>query len=120
MGEVKRFFEQDAYVNRPDEVKAYVSWALQPDGPAFHEAPTPSTCTFKRDHQEYIVSPHSSSSVDSQSLALAPKRHVSITYHEQCRKGLSPSSKGLGSGSANQRLKSAEGALWSSSRFCMF
>jgi hypothetical protein len=94
---VKSFFEQDAYVNHPDQVKAYVSWALQPDGPAFHEAPTPITCNFKRDHQEYIVSPHSSSSAGSQPLALAPKRHISITYHEQCCKALSPSSKGLDS-----------------------
>jgi hypothetical protein len=68
MREVKSFFEQDAYVNHPEQVKAYVRWALQPDGPAFHEAPTPITCNFKRDHQEYIVSPHSSSHADSQPL----------------------------------------------------
>ena len=119
MGEVKSFFEQDAYVNRPDQVKAYVSWALQPDGPAFHETPTPSTCTFKRDHQEYIVSPHFDSSADSQPVALAPKRHISTTYHEQRCKALSPSSQGVGSGSANQRLKSTKGTLWASARFCM-
>jgi hypothetical protein len=119
MGEVKSFFEQDAYVNHSDRVKAYVSWALRPDGPAFHETPTPITCTFKRDHQEYIVSPLSVSSADSKPLALAPRRHISITDHEQSREALSPSSKRLGSGSANQRLKSTKGTLWASSRFCM-
>ncbi len=117
---MKSFFEQDAYANDPDEIKAYVGWALQPDGPAFHEAPTPITCTFNRDHQGYIVSPHSGSSADSQPLALAPKRDISITYHEQCRKALSPSSKGLGFGSADQLLKSTEGTLCASARFCMF
>ena len=50
---MKSFFEQDAYVDQPEQVKAYVNWALQPDGPAFHETPTPITCTFKRDHKEY-------------------------------------------------------------------
>ena len=116
MREVKTFFEQDAYVNHPEQVRAYVSWVLQPDGPAFHETPT---CNFKCDHQEYIVSPHSSSHADSQPLALAPKRHISITHHEQCRKALSPSSKGLGSWSANQCLATAEGTLWASARFRM-
>ena len=119
MGEVKSFFEQDAYVNHSDQVKAYISWALRPDGPAFHKTPTPITCTFKSDHQEYIVNPLSISSADSKPLALAPRRHISITDHEQSCKALSPSSKRISSGSANQRLKSTEGTLWASTHFCI-
>ena len=53
--EVKNFFEQDTYVNHPDQIEGYVRWALQPDGPAYHETPTPITCKLERSHQEYIV-----------------------------------------------------------------
>lgn len=56
MREVKIFFEQDTYVNHLTQVEGYVRWALQPDGPAYHETPTPITCKFERSHQEYIVS----------------------------------------------------------------
>ena len=56
MREVKDFLEQDTYLHHPEKVKGYVRWALQPDGPAYHEAPTPITCTVERSHQEYIVS----------------------------------------------------------------
>ena len=55
MKEVNNFFEQDTYVNHPDQIESYVGWALQPDGPAYHEAPTPITCKFERSHQDYIV-----------------------------------------------------------------
>jgi len=56
MEDVKLFFEQPRYANCPDEVKRYARWALLPDGPAFHETPTPMTCNVERDHENYIVS----------------------------------------------------------------
>lgn len=56
MEDVKQFFEQPQYANRPDDVKGYARWALLPDGPAFHETPTPITCEVDRDHKNYIVS----------------------------------------------------------------
>jgi hypothetical protein len=42
-------------VNHPDQIEGYVRWALHPDGPAYHEAPTPITCKWERSYQEYIV-----------------------------------------------------------------
>jgi len=56
MREVEDFFEQETYLHRPEKVKDYVRWALQPDGPAYYEAPTPITCTVERSHPDYIVS----------------------------------------------------------------
>jgi hypothetical protein len=119
MREVKNFFEQDAYMHRPDQVADYVRWALQPDGPAYHEAPTPITCKFERSHQEYIVSvvPVLMLTKIVHTLALAPERHISITFHYRGCKALSPSSKGLSSRSANQCVKSTKGTLWASACF---
>lgn len=99
MREVKNFFEQETYVNHPTQVEGYVRWALQPDGPAYHEVPTPITCKFERSHQEYIVSviPMPVLTKISQSLSLAPERHISITLHKQGCEALSSSSRGLGS-----------------------
>ena len=56
MQEVTRFFEQPQYATHPDRVKAYATWALQPDGPAFREIPTPISCKVERSHKDYIVS----------------------------------------------------------------
>lgn len=55
MDEVKAFFEQPQYANQAELISAYASWALLPDGPAFHEIPTPITCKVGRDHADYIV-----------------------------------------------------------------
>jgi hypothetical protein len=55
MEDVKQFFEQPQYEN-PVDVKGYATWALLPDGPAFHETPTPITCKVERGNKDYIVS----------------------------------------------------------------
>ncbi|KAJ7862311.1 hypothetical protein B0H13DRAFT_2567478 [Mycena leptocephala] len=40
-GVVKKFFETDAYRNRPIAIRAYAQYAVRPDGPAFFRIPTP-------------------------------------------------------------------------------
>ena len=55
MDEVKDLFKQPQYANQAELISAYATWALRPDGPAFHEYPTPMTCKVRRDHADYIV-----------------------------------------------------------------
>lgn len=98
MEEVKHFFKQERYLSHPDQIGHYAKWALRPDGPAFHETPTPITCKVDRSHKQYIVS--SQLRVEyffRQSLTSAPERHVSIALHQSNRKTISLSSEGLNS-----------------------
>jgi hypothetical protein len=39
----------------PGDVKVWCRWAKRVDGPIFYEKPTPKTCTFAKNHKDYIV-----------------------------------------------------------------
>lgn len=52
---VKSFFATPKYKDQPKNIKAYVKWALKPDGPAFYLVPTPEGLSGKRYDENYIV-----------------------------------------------------------------
>ena len=54
--EVKQFFKDCDFADKPESIKDYSLWAVRYDGPGFYQGPTPRQCTYPRDHDNYIVS----------------------------------------------------------------
>lgn len=53
---IKKFFETAEFADQPQKIRAYVRWALKPDGPAYYQIPTPQSCKADRNDPNYIVS----------------------------------------------------------------
>ncbi|KAF8800254.1 hypothetical protein BYT27DRAFT_7175602 [Phlegmacium glaucopus] len=52
--EVKQFFKDCDFADKPESIKDYSLWAVRYDGPGFYQGPTPRQCTYPRDHANYI------------------------------------------------------------------
>jgi hypothetical protein len=53
---VKKYFTADQFIDKSEEVKKHVMWALCPDGLAYNAVPTPIECPADRTSLQYIVS----------------------------------------------------------------
>ncbi|KAF8235146.1 hypothetical protein L208DRAFT_1258301, partial [Tricholoma matsutake] len=52
---IKKFFETAEFADQPQKIRAYVRWALKPDGPAYYQIPTPQSCKADRNDPNYIA-----------------------------------------------------------------
>lgn len=52
--EVKKFFKESEFVNKPEKIKDWAHWALRYDGPGFYLGPAPRH-SVSRDHADYVV-----------------------------------------------------------------
>ena len=112
MEDVKQFFEQPQYANCPDDVKGYATWALLPDGPAFHEKPTPITCNAERDHEKYIVSfIPSRLPTGIPNSSLATRGYISIAFYTEGCNAFPFSYQGISSSSRYLCIESTKGPL---------
>ena len=53
---VKKYFEANNFIDKSEDVKKHVWWALRPDGLAYQACPTPIDCPPDRTSPLYVVS----------------------------------------------------------------
>jgi hypothetical protein len=53
---VRKYFDTEKYKNQPKLIARYAQWAMQRNGPAIFETPTPIDCVVPRGSPGYIVS----------------------------------------------------------------
>ena len=53
---VKKYFKADNFIDKSEDVKKHVWWALRPDGLAYQACPTPIDCPPDRTSPLYVVS----------------------------------------------------------------
>jgi hypothetical protein len=53
---VKKYFEDNKFADKSQEIKKHAWWALRPDGLAYHAVPTPINIPFDPTSPEYVVS----------------------------------------------------------------